>query len=267
MNTPRKLALTTIAAAGLTVGIAATAGAGVRWTVDQPTIHVDTRCDGNNAITNLQTNIGGELEVGDTIQATWTARPGCEATNVRVAAHATASLTFDPTETQPLIQASGAVLASAGRLVYTIPEGIEPGCQVQLDLITGDPLNAVSPTSRYNEFAIGGTRSRLIAAGYAAGECVAPTTTTTTTVTVSNSTPIPTTTTFPVVDQTTPDLTPPPPAEGPGSPEQLLTQTRLPETGVDTGALIWSGGLTTAAGMFALALSALRRRTIKENQP
>jgi hypothetical protein len=275
----KPLTLTLPVALTIGLGVATTAGAGVRWGIDTPTF--DTRCDGRNAITQLETNLDGRpLHTGDTIQATWAARPGCEATNIRVAAHATGSLAFNEHETQPLIQASAAVLAGAGRIVYTIPQGIEPGCQVQVDLITGDPLPAVSPTARYNEFAIGGNRSRLIAAGYAAGECTPPDTTTTsstpdtwnppTTIQVSNSIPIPetpTTVTFPTVDQTTPDLTPsPPPAEGPGSPE-LLTQTRLPETGVDTGALIWSGALTTAAGMFALALSALRRRTIKENQP
>jgi hypothetical protein len=139
------LTLAPIAAAAA-ITLAPTAGA------------TDTRCDGTAAITNLTITI-----TDNTYTAHWTPTSRCADTPITIAAHDTAHLTWDPTETQPLI-GSHTVQAADGALEWTLPAGVAPRCRLQLDLVTGPALDVVDAAHRYNEYAIGGGRSRLIAA-------------------------------------------------------------------------------------------------------
>lgn len=225
----------------------------------------DTRCDGTAAITNLTVTI-----TDNTYTAHWTPTSRCADTPITIAAHYTAHLTWDPTETQPLID-SHTAQAADGTIEWTLPAGVAPRCRLQLDLVTGPALDVVDPAHRYNEYAIGGTRSRLIDARYTDTRCELPPATTTVTeppVTSVTSTPeTPTTVTWvtpmptqpggePPVTQPTTDvaLTP--------DPTPYTAVPRLPETGANIGdylrAVAWLCG--TGIAMLAACLP-LRRRT------
>lgn len=246
------LTLAPIAAAAA-ITLAPTAGA------------TDTRCDGTAAITNLTVTI-----TDNTYTARWTPTSRCADTPITIAAHDTAHLTWDPTETQPLVD-SHTVRAADGTLEWTLPAGVAPRCRLQLDLVTEYALQVVDPAHRYNEYAIGGGRSRLIDARYTDTRCELPPATTTVTeppATSVTSTPeTPTTVTW--IDPMPPQPGTEPPVTQPTvdvaltpDPTPYTAIPRLPETGANIGdylrAVAW---LFVAGGSMLLACLPLRRRT------
>ena len=250
-----KLTTLTLApiAAAAAITLAPTAGA------------TDTRCDGTAAITNLTITI-----TDNTYTAHWTPTSRCADTPITIAAHYTAHLTWDPTETQPLIDSHTATAAD-GTLGWTLPAGVAPRCRLQLDLVTGPALDVVDAAHRYNEYAIGGGRSRLIDARYTDTRCELPPATTTVTeppATSVTSTPeTPTTVTW--IDPMPPQPGAEPPVTQPTTdvaltpdPVPYTAVPRLPETGVNTWDLVqFVGWLFFAGGSMLLACLPLRRRT------
>lgn len=235
-----------------------------------PSAAATPNCTGRAALNTI------DIALTDTTYtATYTPTPGCETADVTIAAHDTAHLNWDPTETQPLI-ASHTAKAGAGRLEWALPQGVAPRCRLQLDLVTGPPLDVVDPTRRYNETAIGGTANRLIDARYTDSKCT-PTTTSTTPPTTSSTAPeATTTTTSPAVTtwRTTPLPDQPPVAIPPGSdvaidpppttaPTPYTAVPRLPDTGVESGDIVRLGLQTGALGALfcalAVGLTPLRR--------
>jgi len=225
----------------------------------------DTRCDGTAAITNLTITI-----TDNTYTARWTPTSRCADTPITIAAHDTAQLTWDPTETQPLID-SHTAQAADGTIEWTLPAGVAPRCRLQLDLVTGPALDAVDAAHRYNEYAIGGDRSRLIDARYTQTQCELPPATTTVTeppATSVTSTPeTPTTVTW--IDPMPPQPGGEPPVTQPTTdvaltpdPTPYTAVPRLPETGANSGdylrAVAWLFG--TGIAMLAACVP-LRRRT------
>lgn len=251
-TTTRTLALTLAAIAGTTTIHTATAAA-------------TPNCTGTAAITNLTITI-----TDNTYTAHWTPTSRCADTPITIAAHDTAHLTWDPTETQPLIDSHTATAAD-GTLGWTLPAGVAPRCRLQLDLVTGPALDVVDAAHRYNEYAIGGGRSRLIDARYTDTLCDFPPATTTVTeppATSVTSTPeTPTSVTWvtpmptqpggePPVTEPTTDvaLTP--------DPTPYTAVPRLPETGANAWDLVQAAAwLFFAGGSMLLACLPLRRRT------
>lgn len=225
----------------------------------------DTRCDGTAAITNLTVTI-----IDNTYTARWTPTSRCADTPITIAAHDTAHLTWDPSETQPLVD-SHTVRAADSTLEWALPAGVAPRCRLQLDLVTEHALDVVDAAHRYNEYAVGGTRSRLIDARYTQTQCELPPATTTVTeppATSVTSTPeTPTTVTW--IDPMPPQPGTEPPVTQPTTdvaltpdPTPYTAVPRLPETGANIGdylrAVAW---LFVAGGSMLLACLPLRRRT------
>ena len=225
-----------------------------------PSAAATPNCTGRAALNTI------DIALTDTTYtATYTPTPGCETADVTIAAHDTAHLNWDPTETQPLI-ASHTAKAGAGRLEWALPQGVAPRCRLQLDLVTGPPLDVVGPTRRYNETAIGGTANRLIDARYTDSKCT-PTTTSTTPPTTSSTAPeATTTTTSPAVTtwRTTPLPEQPPVAIPPGSdvaidpppttaPTPYTAVPRLPDTGRNAGMIVGWGMSVLLSGVAFLA--------------
>ena len=249
MNT--RTTLTTLAATTLALTLhTGTAGA------------TDTRCDGTAAITNLTITI-----TDNTYTARWTPTSRCADTPITIAAHGTAHPTWDPSETQPLTD-SHTVRAADSTLEWTLPAGVAPRCRLQLDLVTGPALDVVDAAHRYNEYAVGGDRSRLIDARYTDTLCDFPPATTTVTeppATSVTSTPeTPTSVTWvtpmptqpggePPVTEPTTDvaLTP--------DPTPYTAVPRLPETGADSRTLAGIGGLAVFVGLLIAAFTPVRR--------
>lgn len=236
-----------------------------------PSAAATPNCTGRAALNTINITL-----TDTTYTATYTPTPGCETADITIAAHDTAHLNWDPTETQPLI-ASHTAKAGAGRLEWALPQGVAPRCRLQLDLVTGPPLDVVDPGHRYNETAIGGTANRLIDARYTGSQCT-PTTTSTTPPTTSSTAPEATTTQPTVtVTRTTPlpedpELTGaswPTPTTG-ANPEVRLTPDptpytlvpTLPNTGVDTGRLVLLGLWLALPGALCLALRQGMRRHV-----
>ena len=253
MNPTRTLATTLAALAATGIVGVATAGA-------------TPNCTGRAALNSYT------IDIHDgTYTATFTPTPGCQNATITIAAHDTAHLTWDPTETQPLID-SHTVQASAGRLEWTLPAGVAPRCRLQLDLVTGPALDVVDGTRRYNETAIGGTSNRLIDARYTDSPCT-PTTTSSTTPEPPASAP----TTVTWIDQMPPaTVTPIPtqpgidtPVTDPTTDVQLTPDPTpntavptLPVTGVDTGSFVKAAAWLFAIGGAVLAACVpLRRRS------
>lgn len=232
-------------------------------------------CTGRAALTNYTVTL-----TDTTYTATFTPTPGCEQTDITIAAHNTAHLTWDPTELQPLI-ASHTVPAGTGELTWTLPNGIHPRCRLQLDLVTDKALDVVDGAHRYNETAIGGTRNRLIDARYSEAKCTA----------TGDPTPIPT---QPVEPPTTTQVTPPgtdvpleeapttttpevlapstvPPASSSTLPEAAVVggdpTPVLPMTGSNTSLIVaWGVGFLTAGAAFVCGGRKIRRRTYQETR-
>jgi hypothetical protein len=226
-----------------------------------PSAAATPNCTGRAALNTI------DIALTDTTYtATYTPTPGCETADVTIAAHDTAH-NWDPTETQPLI-ASHTAKAGAGRLEWALPQGVAPRCRLQLDLVTGPPLDVVDPTHRYNETAIGGTANRLIDARYNTDSKCTPTTTSTTPATTSSTTTtqpaVTTWRTTPLPEQPFVSIPPggdvaidPPPTT---APTPYTAVPRLPETGAaHTTALLSAGALSLLTGLLAVGLTPLRR--------
>lgn len=240
-----------LALAGVLLGLAAGA---------QPAGAADPLCDTMHAV---QTST---LEVtGRKIVWTATARPGCEGATITIAAHRTAYLAWNEAEVQPLAGAVSAQLADVPVEVrFELPDLVEPGaCNWQVDAVVGGPLEQVDRSHRYNEFSIGGSRNRLVAARYVAGECVP--------VPPATEVEVP----LPPAGATPPVSAPPAPGAGDSServvrftpttalvvaPEVPVVSSPvpvLPETGGDVAGLVGVGGVLAAAGV---GLLGVRRR-------
>lgn len=225
-----------------------------------PSAAATPNCTGRAALNTI------DIALTDTTYtATYTPTPGCETADVTIAAHDTAHSNWDPTETQPLI-ASHTAKAGAGRLEWALPQGVAPRCRLQLDLVTGPPLDVVDPTRRYNETAIGGTANRLIDARYNTDSKCTPTTTSTTPDLPPATVPPTTTTTQPAVTITWVDHFPEQPFVSipPGSdvaidpppttaPTPYTAVPRLPDTGRNAGMIVGWGMSVLLSGVAFLA--------------
>ena len=255
-TTTRTIALTLAAIAGTATIHTATAAA-------------TPNCTGRAALNTIT------IDIHDgTYTATFIPTAGCDNTAVTIAAHDTAHLTWDPTETQPLI-ASMTVPASAGRLEWTLPAGVAR-CRLQLDFVTGPALDVVDGAYRYNETAIGGTSNRLIDARYTDSPCAQTTTTSTPPAPTEPPASAPTTVTW--IDQMPPaTVTPMPQPPGIDTPSTspvtdveltddptpytaVPTTPALPVTGSNSLQLLWAGGAALALGVITLGLSRCRRQ-------
>ena len=237
-----------------------------------PSAAATPSCTGRAALNTI------DIALTDTTYtATYTPTPGCETADVTIAAHDTAHLTWDPTETQPLI-ASMTVTASAGRLEWTLPAGVAPRCRLQLDLVTGPALDVVDGAHRYNETAVGGTLNRLIDARYTDSACAPTTTTSTPPAPTEPPASAPTTVTW--VDQMppatvtpmpqppgidTPSTSPVPDVELTDDPTPYTAVPTLPVTGSNSLQLLWAGAATLALGIITLGLAKCRRKNVATN--
>lgn len=278
MTLPRTLrtlaALGGATLAGLTLG--APAGAQVP--------DVPAHCHDLGAFTTLSLAANGRtgatlhevapLAVGDQVTVTWTTAPGCEAQWHWISPYNTASLSFDPAETQErLVGSMGSALGTGGSFTYPVPDAAWPDCRIQLDHHTGPLVPVIDETHRLNAPAFGLPGfDELIGLGVYIqdDDCTSPPTTTPSTpsttpsTTTAPSVPVPS---VPRVDEPlTPSTTNPPTstqvtATTPLNPTTTAVQAvsvppeQLPFTGDHTGLLASIGAATAGLGL-ALVLRA-----------
>lgn len=251
----------------LTAALFATVTGAATLTMGGTAGAADPICDTMHAATNVTFTVADGIA-----NLTATAAPGCEGTPFGIAMYATAHLSFDPAETQPLL-AYTTQPAQLGPAPVTIPLAVPRSthpaqCRVQVDAYVGGALPEINPTSRYNEPAVGvdsngdgQVANRLIAARYVDQQCATvDTAPPTTTVTVTPPAPVeleqpPV---VEVVSTPTPapvELAPPVVAlEATPAPIPVTTAT-LPVTGRNTTGLVTLAGFLGLAGLGSLRLS------------
>lgn len=168
MTLPRSLSILPVLF-GIGVATAATAGADSPTEPYSPATtvpDVPAECHDLGAFTSLTVEANGRtgptldsvgpLRVGDAVTATWTTKSGCEAQWHWISPYATASLTFDPSETQErMVGSVGMPLGSGGSMTFVVPPGLWPLCRIQIDHHTGPLVPVIDETHRLNAPAFG----------------------------------------------------------------------------------------------------------------